>query len=79
MPNRLWLQLFIKNYLLLVAKDCTIDDLNIKQPNESSHFISNNSFFFQIISHMLHKESIYTTENIFVHVRLVLSRYLPDT
>ena len=45
MPTRLWLQLFIKNYLLLVAKDCTIDDLNIKQPNESSHFISNNCFF----------------------------------
>ena len=45
MPNPLWLQLFIENYLLLVAKDCTIDDSNIKQPNESSHFISNNCFF----------------------------------
>ena len=69
----------MKKSLITCDQDCTIDDLIIKQPNESSHFISNNSFFFQIISHMLHKESIYTTENIFVHVRLVLSRYLPDT
>ena len=47
MPNRLWLQLFIKKSLNTCDQDCTIDDLIIEQPNESSHFILIIVFFFK--------------------------------